>query len=61
MMLGLWESEGSPEALHEWCCGALNWVSVFTGKLKTDYLEHYGEMTSFSFLARDESKKPVSN
>lgn len=28
------------------CCSTWNWVSVFMEKLKTDYLEHQGEMTS---------------
>lgn len=52
MMLGLW-----PKALSEWCCSTWNLVSVFVEKLKTDYLEHQGEMTSFfSVLERDDTK-----
>lgn len=46
MMLGLWQSDGNPKTLSERCCSTWNWVSVFMEKLKTDYLEHQGEMTS---------------
>lgn len=61
MVLGHGEGAGGSKALLEHCHGALNWVSVFTGKLKTDCLEHHGEMTSSSLSARDEKTKSVVN
>lgn len=52
------ERAGGPKAPPEGPRSALKWVSAFTGKLETDCLEHHGERTSFSLLARDETRKP---